>query len=165
MDQLNEAFYILARLNLVKLDEFGYREFSEASLDLAGKLIVKNPKSAKTARALLQRIQIRDDSGDHASYLRLANSLRDQGLYNEAITEYARLGPIVLRSVDSPYKTVLKLWQSIVTSNSMRHIVNISLEIKNLWLTRKCSIRLYKQLKRSMKNLLTAGQMSIPFIS
>ena len=110
MDQLNEAFYILARLNLSKLDEFGYREFSEASLDLAGKLIIKNPKSAKTARALLQRVQIRDDSGDHASYLRLANSLRDQGLYNEAITEYARLGPIVSRSVNSPYKTILQLW-------------------------------------------------------
>lgn len=110
MDQLNEAFYVLARLNLMKLDEFGYREFSEASLDLAGKLIAQNPKSAKTARALLQRVQIRDDSGDHASYLRLANSLRDQGLYNEAITEYSRLGPIVAKSVDSPYKMVLQLW-------------------------------------------------------
>ena len=110
MDQLNEAFYVLARLNLMKLDEFGYREFSEASLDLAGKLIAQNPKSAKTARALLQRVQIRDDSGDHASYLKLANSLRDQGLFNEAITEYARLGPIVNRSVDSPYKTIIRLW-------------------------------------------------------
>jgi tetratricopeptide (TPR) repeat protein len=110
MDQLNEAFYILARLNLVKLDDFGYREFSEASLDLAGKLIAQNPKSAKTARALLQRVQIRDDSGDHASYLRLANSLKDQGLYSEAITEYGRLAPIVSKSVDSPYKMTLKLW-------------------------------------------------------
>ena len=81
MEQFNEAFYILARLNLAKLDDFGYREFSEASLDLAGKLIAQNPKSAKTARALLQRVQIRDDSGDHASYLRLANSLKEQGLY------------------------------------------------------------------------------------
>ena len=110
MEQYNEAFYILARLNLSKLDDNGYREFSEASLDLAGKLIVQNPKSAKTARALLQRVQIRDDSGDHASYLRLANSLREQGLYNEAISEYARLGPIVSKSVASPYKTVLQLW-------------------------------------------------------
>ena len=110
MDQLNEAFYVLARLNLVKMDEYGYREFSEASLDLAGKLIIQNPKSAKTARALLQRVQIRDDSGDHASYLRLANSLKDQGLFNEAITEYARLGPIVSRSPNSPYKTSLQLW-------------------------------------------------------
>ena len=89
MEQYNEAFYVLARLNLAKLDEYGYREFSEASLDLAGKLIAQNPKSAKTARALLQRVQIRDDSADHASYLRLANSLRDQGLYNESIAEYA----------------------------------------------------------------------------
>lgn len=110
MDQLNEAFYVLARLNLMKLDEFGYREFSESSLDLAGKLIAQTPQTAKTARALLQRVQIRDDSGDHASYLRLANSLREQGLYNEAITEYARLGPIVSKSVDSPYKSVLQLW-------------------------------------------------------
>ena len=45
MDQLNEAFYVLARLNLMKLDEFGYREFSEASLDLAGKLIAQIPIS------------------------------------------------------------------------------------------------------------------------
>jgi len=110
MEQFNEAFYILARLNLAKLDDFGYREFSEASLDLAGKLIAQNPKSAKTARALLQRVQIRDDSGDHASYLRLANSLKEQGLYSEAITEYGRLGPIVSKSADSPYKMSLKLW-------------------------------------------------------
>ena len=110
MEKFNEAFYILARINLAKLDEFGYREFSEASLDLAGKLIIQNPKSAKTARALLQRVQIRDDRGDHASYLRLANSLRAQGLYNEAISEYARLGPIVSKSVSSPYTTILKLW-------------------------------------------------------
>ena len=110
MEKLDEAFYVLARLNLAKLDEYGYREFSEASLDLAGKLIAQNSKSAKTARALLQRVQIRNDSGDHASYLRLANSLRDQELFNEAISEYARLGPIVSQSPGSPYKTVLDLW-------------------------------------------------------
>lgn len=110
MEKFDEAFYVLARINLAKLDEFGFREFSEASLDLAGKMIIADPKSAKTARALLQRVQIRDDSGDHASYLRLANSLRDQGLYNEAISEYARLGPIVRNSVGSPYKTILELW-------------------------------------------------------
>ena len=110
MEKFDEAFYVLARINLVKLDEFGFREFSEASLDLAGKMIIADPKSAKTARALLQRVQIRDDSGDHASYLRLANSLKDQGLYTEAISEYARLGPIVRNSVGSPYKTILELW-------------------------------------------------------
>ena len=110
MEKFDEAFYILARANLIKLDEFGYREFSEASLDLAGKLIAQNSKSAKNARALLQKVQIRDDSADHASYLRLANSLRNQGLYNEAISEYARLGPIVSKSANSPYKTILELW-------------------------------------------------------
>ena len=110
MEKFDEAFYVLARINLAKLDEYGFREFSEASLDLAGKMIIADPKSAKTARALLQRVQIRDDSGDHASYLRLANSLKDQGLYNEAISEYARLGPIVRNSVGSPYETILELW-------------------------------------------------------
>ena len=110
MEKLDEAFYVLARLNLSKLDEFGFREFSEASLDLAGKMIISNPKSAKTARSLLQRVQIRDDSGDHASYLKLANSLRAKGLYNEAISEYSRLGPIVAKSTNSPHETILKLW-------------------------------------------------------
>jgi tetratricopeptide (TPR) repeat protein len=110
MEQFDEAFYVLARINLAKLDEFGFREFSEASLDLAGKMIIANPKSAKTARALLQRVQIRNDSGDHASYLKLANSLREKGLFNEAISEYARLSPIVSKTLNSPHQTVLELW-------------------------------------------------------
>ena len=110
MEQYAEAFYVLSRLNLSKLDEFGYREFSELALDLAGKMIVSNPKSAKTARSLLQLVTIRDDSGDHASYLQLVDSLRRQGLYTEAISEYGRLGPIVSKSIDSPYKEVLRLW-------------------------------------------------------
>ena len=110
MEKLDEAFYILARINLSKLDEFGFREFSEASLSLAGKMIIANPKSAKTARALLQRVQIRDDSADHASYLELANSLRAKGLLNEALTEYARLSPLVGKISNSPHKSILELW-------------------------------------------------------
>ena len=110
MEQYAEAFHVLSRLNLSKLDEFGYREFSELALDLAGKMIVSNPKSAKTARSLLQLVTIRDDSGDHASYLQLVDSLRRQGLYTEAISEYGRLGPIVSKSINSPYKEVLRLW-------------------------------------------------------
>ena len=37
MEQFDEAFYVLSRINLTKLDEFGYREFSEEALNLAGK--------------------------------------------------------------------------------------------------------------------------------
>ena len=93
-----------------QLDGFGYREFSDAALDLAGKMIRANPKSAKVSLALLKRVSIRDDSGDHESYLRLANSLRKQRLYKEALDEYARLGPIVQKSANSPFKTILKIW-------------------------------------------------------
>ena len=109
-EQYSEAFYILSRLNLGQLDGFGYREFSDAALDLAGKMIRANPKSAKVSLALLKRVSIRDDSGDHESYLRLANSLRKQRLYKEALDEYARLGPIVQKSANSPFKTILKIW-------------------------------------------------------
>ena len=60
---------------------------------------------------MLQKVTIRNDSADHAAYLRLADSLRIKGLYNEAISEYARLGPIVNKSIGSPYaKDILKLW-------------------------------------------------------
>jgi tetratricopeptide (TPR) repeat protein len=110
MEQFDEAFYVLSRLKLNLLDEFGYREFSEAALDLAGKMIATDPKSAKMARALLQKVTIRDNSGDHAAYLKLANSLREQGLYTDAISEYARLAPIVMKSPGSPYKEILRIW-------------------------------------------------------
>ena len=49
MEQYNEAFYLLSRLILNKLDGFGYRDFSEAALDLVGKMIRANPQSAKLA--------------------------------------------------------------------------------------------------------------------
>ncbi|MDA8774389.1 hypothetical protein N9N13_01560 [Opitutales bacterium] len=110
MEQYNEAFYLLSRLNLNKLDSYGYRDFSEASLELASKMIRANSKSAKIARALLQKVTIRNNSADHASYLKLADSLRKQGLYNEAISEYARLGPIVQKSPGSPYSKIVEIW-------------------------------------------------------
>ena len=110
MEQFNEAFYLLSRLNLNKLDSFGYRDFSEASLELASKMIRANSKSAKTARALLQKVTIRNNSADHASHLKLADSLRIQGLYNDAISEYARLGPIVMKSPGSPYAKLVEIW-------------------------------------------------------
>mgnify|MGYP003972252705 FL=1 len=110
MEQYNEAFYLLSRLNLNKLDSYGYRDFSEASLDLASKMIQANSKLAKVARALLQKVTIRNNSADHASYLKLADSLRTQGLYNEAISEYARLGPIVQKSPGSPYAKIIEIW-------------------------------------------------------
>jgi tetratricopeptide (TPR) repeat protein len=110
MEEFDEAFYVLSRINLTKLDEFGYREFSEEALNLAGKMISADAKSAKSARALLQRVSIRNNTGDHASYLKLADSLRAQGLYNDAISEYSRLAPIVMKSPNSPYKDILRIW-------------------------------------------------------
>lgn len=110
MEQFNEAFYLLSRLNLNKLDSYGYRDFSEAALELASKMIRADPKSAKIARALLQKVTIRNNSADHASYLKLADSLRTQGLYNDAISEYARLGPIVKKSPGSPYAKIVEIW-------------------------------------------------------
>lgn len=110
MEQYNEAFYLLSRLNLNKLDSYGYRDFSEASLELASKMIRADPESAKIARALLQKVTIRNNSADHASYLKLADSLRTQGLYNEAISEYARLGPIVQKAPGSPYIKIVQIW-------------------------------------------------------
>ena len=110
MEQFDEAFYVLSRLNLTKLDEYGYREFSEEALNLAGKMISADAKSAKSARALLQKVSIRDNTGDHASYLKLADSLRAQGLYTDAISEYARLSPIVTKLPSSPHREILRIW-------------------------------------------------------
>ncbi len=110
MEQFDEAFYVLSRINLTKLDEFGYREFSEEALNLAGKMISADAQSAQSARALLQKVSIRDNTGDHASYLKLADSLRAQGLYTDAISEYARLSPIVKKSPGSPYNEILRIW-------------------------------------------------------
>lgn len=110
MEQFNEAFYLLSRLDLAKLDEYGYRDFSEVALELCGKMIAANSDSAKASQALLKRISIRDNSADHASYLRLADSLRAQGLYAEAINEYTRLTPIVAKDTNSPLNKILEIW-------------------------------------------------------
>lgn len=110
MEQYQEAFYLLSRLNLNKLDEFGYRDFSELALELCGRMIASNPSSAKASRALLQRVTIRDNSGDHMSYLNMADSLRREGLYSEAISEYTRLAPIVAKDPQSPLNQILKIW-------------------------------------------------------
>ena len=56
MEQFNEAFYLLSRLNLTKLDEYGYREFSECALELCGKMIAANPDSAKASRAFFNEL-------------------------------------------------------------------------------------------------------------
>ena len=56
MEQYNEAFYLLSRLNLAKLDEFGYRDFSEAALELCGKMIAANKDSAKASQAFKTNI-------------------------------------------------------------------------------------------------------------
>ena len=110
MEQYQEAFYLLSRLNLSKLDEFGYRDFSELALELCGRMIASNPDSAKASRALLQRVTIRDNSGDHMSYLNMADSLRREGLYSEAISEYTRLAPIVAKDPQSPLNQILSIW-------------------------------------------------------
>jgi tetratricopeptide (TPR) repeat protein len=110
MEQYQEAFYLLSRLNLSKLDEFGYRDFSELALELCGRMIASNPNSAKASRALLQRVTIRDNSGDHMSYLNMADSLRREGLYSEAISEYTRLAPIVAKDPQSPLNQILNIW-------------------------------------------------------
>ena len=36
--------------------------------------------------------------------------MRTKGLYNEAISEYARLGPIVNKSIGSPYAKIIEIW-------------------------------------------------------
>ena len=119
---------LLSRLNLSQLDDYGYREFSDAALDLAGKMIRANPKSAKVSLALLKRVNIRDDSGDHESYLRLANSLRKQGLYKEALDEYARLGPIVQKNLPRvPLRQFLRSGRFIVMSKTMSYTFHMLL--------------------------------------
>jgi tetratricopeptide (TPR) repeat protein len=111
MKQFEEAYYILERINLSKLDKFGYREFSEAALELCGQMISANPKMAEKSLGLLAKVSIRaDNSDDHASYLNLCDALRKQGLYLQAIKEYGRLGPIVAQLSSSPLSQIIKLW-------------------------------------------------------
>ena len=110
MEKFDEAFYVLARINLAKLDEFWFREFSEASLDLAGKMIIAKSKICENIGHSFSVCKFEMIVEITRLIYDLANSLKDQGLYNEAISEYARLGPIVKSLLDSPYKTILELW-------------------------------------------------------
>lgn len=111
MKKFDEAYYILERINLGKLDKFGYREFSESALTLCGQMIAENPKLAEKSLGLLSKVSIRaDNSDDHASYLNLCDALRNQGLYLQAIKEYGRLSPIVAQLPSSPLTSILQLW-------------------------------------------------------
>ncbi len=65
MEQYNEALSLLYKLNLKRLDDYEYREFSEAALDLAGKMIATNPKAAPHVRVLLAKVNIRNNGADH----------------------------------------------------------------------------------------------------
>ena len=61
MAQFNEALTLIYKLNLKRLDDFEYREFSDSALELAGKMIAANPKSANHVRTLLTKINIRNN--------------------------------------------------------------------------------------------------------
>lgn len=109
-EQFNEAFNLLYSLNLAKLDEYGYREFSETALGLAGKMIAANPASAKHVQTLLAKVNIRDDANDHQAYLELCDALRRAKQYGEAVSEYGRLQAVLARSPRSPLKNLVGIW-------------------------------------------------------
>ena len=113
-------------------------------------MIQANSKSAKIARALLQKVTIRNNSADHASYLKLADSLRTKGLYNEAISEYARLGPDCKQIVGSPYaKKLSRFGLCIVTSNYMKLILGrLPRMHATVKLQERFLARLFKQLRK-----------------
>ena len=110
MEQFNEAFTLLYKLNLKRLDDFEYREFSDAALELAGKMIAANPKSANHVRALLTKINIRNNGADHEAYLKLCDSLRRNKLFPNAIEAYVRLGANLQNASNSPLKGIVAIW-------------------------------------------------------
>ena len=110
MDQFNEAFTLLYRLNLKRLDDFEYREFSDAALELAGKMIAANPKSANHVRTLLAKINIRNNGADHEAYLELCDSLRRNKLFPNAIEAYVRLGANLQNAPNSPLRGIVAIW-------------------------------------------------------
>ncbi|MBC8348516.1 MAG: hypothetical protein H8E24_07815 [Verrucomicrobia bacterium] len=110
MEQFNEAFTLLYKLNLKRLDDFEYREFSDAALELAGKMIAANPKSANHVRTLLAKINIRNNGADHEAYLKLCDSLRRNKLYPNAIEAYVRLGANLQNASNSPLKGIVAIW-------------------------------------------------------
>ena len=110
MEQFNEAFTLLYKLNLKRLDDFEYREFSDAALELAGKMIAANPKSANHVRTLLTKINIRNNGADHEAYLKLCDSLRRNKLFPNAIEAYTRLGANLQNAPNSPLKGIVAIW-------------------------------------------------------
>jgi hypothetical protein len=110
MEQFNEAFTLLYKLNLKRLDDFKYREFSDAGLELAGKMIAANPKSANHVRTLLTKINIRNNGADQEAYLKLCDSLRRNKLFPNAIEAYTRLGANLQNASNSPLKGIVAIW-------------------------------------------------------
>ena len=110
MEQFNEAFTLIYKLNLKRLDDFEYREFSDAALDLAGKMIAANPKSANHVRTLLTKVNIRNNGADHEAYLKLCDSLRRNKLFPNAIEAYVRLGANLQNAPSSPLKGIVAIW-------------------------------------------------------
>ena len=74
-------FIYFSRINLNKLDGFGYRDFSEAALDLVGRMIRPTQSLQRLPVHFFRELLYVDNSADHASYLKLRDSLRAQGLY------------------------------------------------------------------------------------
>jgi len=110
MEQFNEAFTLLYKINLKRLDDFEYREFSDSALELAGKMIAANPKSAGHVRNLLTKINIRNNGADHEAYLKLCDSLRRNKLFPNAIEAYVRLGANLQNAPSSPLKGIVGIW-------------------------------------------------------
>ena len=109
MEQLDEAFYLLSRLNLARLDEYGSVIFPR-QVGVVWKNDCGQSKFGQGIPSLIEANINWDNSSDHASYLRLADSMRSQGLYAEAIAEYTRLSPIVAKDPNSPYNKILEIW-------------------------------------------------------
>ena len=110
MEQFNEALSLLYKLNLKRLDDYEYREFSEAALDLAGKMIATNPKAAPHVRVLLAKVNIRNNGADHEAYKELCDTLRQKKLYQYAIEAYVRLGANLQKTPNSPIRKVVGIW-------------------------------------------------------
>ena len=83
---------------------------------------------------------------------KLADSLRSQGLYNEAISEYARLGPIVNKVLVVHIQKLLRFGLFIVTSNfaSMRRQQLRMLDTEIMLV--RLSMLLCRQLRNWMEN-------------
>ena len=110
MEQYNEALTLLYKLNLKRLDDYEYREFSEAALDLAGKMIAANPKAAQHVRVLLAKVNIRNNGADHEAYKELCDTFREKQLYQYAIESYVRLGANLQQAPNSPLRTIVSIW-------------------------------------------------------